>query len=600
MADPLIPQSAAPLGQAPFAGIRPVNTTPSIPGVMDTSSLYQSLGSINQAYNNMLNKKQLDLMEQKQNFDMLDKQLQRVQDMFKDAHALSKTANGQTNGLPLLNGNYAGTSRVNQELKGATQTYNERVSQIMRQFNQNQGVYSPQQISMLAQGIQDAQAEYYAELNGNEDYVRFSRAEKAYQDTLDKIQEGLTDNTALNVAKFNDFVKKHEAYMNEAPGAVMREADYVIDDFIFDKTKATAAIASISEELKQGRTVQERKRDELGREYVENRTEYFTEDEVVQRAMASGQISPDLRKMAEASVASGVHKDLPSFYRDAFRHIMKRDELELGKVEFDQREFNQRERLGSIRATRPNNVGTGDQASKQVRENNTYTWFLDNDARVADAIREKFGSLSPDSKSTPTIVAAFKSVANKVGQMGYNPESITNMSVLTGDLPKSTRYVINNRGELEVLDRNGNMIAVATQRFDDYDTHSNILRVGAPGSPVQLKAPDGYLERVSEEGVNLTASSAIRDRAYTVENKLLALGSPEAQAIAKEIRELTDEWMSAKDGAHKKRQVIEGKIVSALSRGDSVLRKARTKQPSATQPTESQGISPAKKTAADL
>lgn len=553
MADPRIPQSAAPLGQAPMAAIRPVQDVPVIPGVMDVSTLDVAMGNISQALNDRLAQKQLDLLKQKQEHDIMQDMLDRTNNVFDEVYDLSKRGNGEVDGLGLLSSNYAGTQRVNSEIKNATDKYNERVSRITKQFVQNNGTADPQQLVVMQQGFLDAKADYYADLYGNADYVRFARSEAAFRNLMDKINEAKSEGYSVNPDTWPKFIKKYEAYMNEQAGVVMNDKDFDLDRYVFDAEKGITDLQIIAEKAVADKEIEVPWTDpETGVEYTKLEKVPRTPEEAGELLAQTGMMDPNIRGIARLAIASGQAENEQEYFRKVAAAYSGQTSSTLSGPNYDPRGFLERMALvkenAKAKPPKPEEVAADFRTEK-------YSEYLNNPRDVAGALETflttKMGtSASGNKEKMVKIGGMFAKVGGNPFTMDTHAEALNSFS--------DSNYFTIDGNKIAYRNRSGKEITSTSRLWEDYETNERIDKPGNLDNGVYYEPPSSFLtdddwdqEYGHEERARLhTVRETLSDLKDMIDAGTLDLETDEVKRIVdmrNEFEDAYEKWQTDKN-----------------------------------------------------
>lgn len=472
MAQPFIPtQSAAPLGQAPSSPLQAPGVGMSLPDGIDSNALYSSLAASGEALSNALAVRRQTMDEMATALDRMKAMGDAAKDAFSDMYKVGKANKaGSIGGLPGLDSRYRGPRRVNQKVSGIMEQHGARVDAITKAAINSGALTDPKQMANMEREIQKVMNDTKVHLSKEQDYIKYQRAEQAFQSLDDVIYQAKEDGLYIS-PEYDAHRKRREAYLNEEPGVVIRDQELNPERYIFD---LEGAVDRLNKDFTQRFKPQSRSEviDVNGNKQERIVTQTPTVDETIDDIMQIYGNDPDIQGMYEyAKLSTGFKGSKEDWLRAYAQQFSKLPTDKMGKNLY---------KKPKPSSTRNRNGGDEDQVSNYSYEPRSYTEFIDNDFKTDTEARFIKGRLGSKTTSTTDVTEGID-IHGQVGEFGFDPMSINNLGSAIEERANNEKLEYrydkyNDRLLIGVMDDGDDFrqIAFADKKFTDYQENSGI------------------------------------------------------------------------------------------------------------------------------
>lgn len=472
MAQPFIPtQSAAPLGQAPSSPLQAPGIGMSLPDGIDSNALYSSLAASGQALTDALAVRRQTMDEMATALDRMKAMGDAAKDAFSDMYKVGKANKaGSIGGLPGLDSRYRGPRRVNQKVSGIMEQHGARVDAITKAAINSGALTDPKQMANMEREIQKVMNDTKVNLSKEQDYIKYKRAEQAFQSLDDVIYQAKEDGLYIS-PEYDAHRKRRESYLNEEPGVIIRDEELNPERYIFD---LEGAVDRLNKDFTQRFKPQSRSEviDVNGNKQERIVTQTPTVDETIDDIMQIYGNDPDIQGMYEyAKLSTGFKGSKEDWLRAYAQQFSKLPTDKMGKNLY---------KKPKPSSTRNRNGGDEDQASNYSYEPRSYSDFIDNDFKTDTEARFIKGRIGSKTTATTDVTEGID-IHGQVGEFGFDPMSINNLgSAIEARANRKKlgyRYdKYNDRLLIGVMDDGDDFrqIAFADKKFTDYQENSGI------------------------------------------------------------------------------------------------------------------------------
>lgn len=516
-------QTNAPLGQAPFSGIQGPGVAASLPNGLDSSNLYNTLGSITEAMT-------LGLQMKKQRADQEAKALDRIKALTDQANSafdnlfdMDQAAKGKSiAGLPGLDPRWEGPKRVNTEVTKEMEAMNAKLDAVRQSAITGSAYSNPKAMAEFERQVSKITNETRVNLMKNQDYIKYQRAQQAYYSLQDRIQEAKkNDKQSINIIEYQKFLKKYEGYMNEDPSVFIREEDFDPNKYIFSPERVVSRMETYFTNA--FKPTSQSVREDVNGTVVERVTTVTpTVDDKIEDIMNVFGADPEFDALYQHNKALGFQGTKEDYLRSLASVYTQPDQTDYGATL--SKPFNP--------YTRSNNNNTKDQTDSYIdQDSRTYQQFVDEDiksGKEANFIKQEYGY---DSKSTRTEYGRAKALHEEIGKRGFDPMTgtanarLVDFYINNDDIPIVYKYDYHNDKLLVGYNKNiprtagqqKEFVPLTTIRgkFDDYDTNTTIENKATPNStdPKDFPIPSLYQK-------SLNPSQQVRAYKYVTDSNM--------------------------------------------------------------------------------
>lgn len=472
MAQPFIPtQSAAPLGQAPSSPLQAPGVGMSLPDGIDSNALYSSLAASGQALSDALAVRRQTMDEMATALDRMKAMGDAAKDAFSDMYKVGKANKaGSIGGLPGLDSRYRGPRRVNQKISGIMEQHGARVDAITKAAVNSGALSDPKQMANMEREIQKVMNDTKVQLSKEQDYIKYQRAEQAFESLDDAIYQAKEDGLYIS-PEYDAHRKRREAYLNEEPGAVIRDQELNPERYIFD---LEGAVDRLNKDFTQRFKPQSRSEviDVNGNKQERIVTETPTVDETIDDIMQIYGNDPDIQGIYEyAKLSTGFKGSKEDWLRAYAQQFSKLPTDKMGKNLYKKPKPSSGRRPGG---------GDDDQTRNYTYEPRSYSEFINNDFKTDTEARFIKGRIGSETTSTTDVTEGID-IHGQVGEFGFDPMSINNLGSAIEERAnkKNLKYrydKYNDRLLIGVMDDGDDFrqIAFADKKFTDYQENSGI------------------------------------------------------------------------------------------------------------------------------
>lgn len=261
MPNQLLPVSAAPLGQAPLAGINIPNAGISVPRPLDVSAFFQAqnaiqnnIGILQQKEINDLRKQQLELQNQQLLFDQASMILNRLDQGFDNFY--TQTANNRRTKSARPESTFTNLDRSRPAHAALIEKYQNKFDEKMDEASKigigylSSGAKDSASMVETALNIDKLMNETRGEMLSDRDFINYSGAEARYDQLIEEIANAKANNKNLVVdgPALQNFLNRYDEFTSVNPNLKFSEADWDASTYLRD-------ISSIDDLLNDAKTL---------------------------------------------------------------------------------------------------------------------------------------------------------------------------------------------------------------------------------------------------------------------------------------------------------------------------------------------------------